>query len=410
MWLLLLFFLVCGVLAVESRQPLWLRHVSSDVGVFGVQASRHLSGQLGGTEYPPMAVLYFLLPGLAERLLGVPFRDGFAFLNYVWIGLHLAFLNQSAGRLSVLLFAALLLAAGPIVMFRFELFVSFLVLMAWAAWRRGMPAVAGAVAGVAVLTKLYPLLLLPVFCRPPDASSPRRQIASAAAGVAAGLVLVLAIFVAGGGSLSMVEGTLSFHGSKPVALESTPAAVAMAFDYLRGAWPSRPVNAWGIHGLSLGRVPHLLSAAGVLASLGILLFSLWRRRARDAGQGIRYGLAIVTSLVFWTSLFQPQYLLWPAAFAALLPVAAVPIPRCLLIGGLLAAALLAEQVVFPCHYSEFLAIFYQGAADAVLMSALAVGKLLVAALFGLGFWEALRERTRHAVAVGYASTRQVSPE
>jgi hypothetical protein len=259
--LLPLFVLVCGVLAVESRQPLWLRHVSTDVGVFWIQASKYLSGQLEGTEYPPMAVLYFLLPGLADRILGVPFPDGFAFLNYVWIGLHLAFLNQTAGRLSALLFAALMLAAGPIVMFRFELFVSFLVLMAWAAWRRGLPAVAGAVAGVAVLTKLYPLLLFPVLCRPPDESSPKRQIASFAAGVAAALMLVMAVFVAGGGSLSMIEGTLSFHGSKPVALESTPAAVAMAFDYLRGAWPSRPVNAWGIHGLSLGRVPHLVSPA-----------------------------------------------------------------------------------------------------------------------------------------------------
>jgi hypothetical protein len=33
------------------------------------------------------------------------------------------------------------------------------------------------------------------------------------------------------------------------------------------------------------------------------------------------------------------------------------------------------------------------------MSALAVGKLLVTALFGLVFWEALRERTPHAAAV-----------
>jgi hypothetical protein len=402
--LLLLLFLVCGVLAVESRHPLWLQHVSTDVGVFWIQASKVLSGQLEGTEYPPMAVLYFLVPGLADQILGVPFPDGFAFLNYVWIGLHLALLNQTAGRLSALLFATMLLAAGPIVMFRFELFVSFLVLIAWVAWRRGLPVAAGAVAGVAVLTKVYPLLLFPVLCRPPDESSPKRQITRVAVGAAAALLLVMAVFIAGGGSLSMLEGTLSFHGSKPVALESTPAAVAMAFDALRGAWPPRPVNEWGIHGLSLGRVPGLLSTGGALASLGILLLSLWRRRgARDAGQLIRYGLAILVSVIFWTPLFQPQYLLWPVAFAVLLPLAEVPTWRCLLIGGLLVAALLAEQVIFPCHYSEFLAIFYEGAPGGMLVPTLAVGKLMVAALFALTLWEALREAPQ-------ASTRQVSPE
>ena len=401
---MLLFFLVCGVLAVESRHQLWLQHVSTDVGVFWIQANKYLAGQLEGTEYPPLAVLYFLLPRLAEGALGVPFPDGFAFLNYLLIGLHLAFLNQTAGRLSALMFGAMLLAAGPIVMFRFELLVSFLVLLAWYAWRRGLPAVAGAVMGVAVLTKLYPLLLIPVLCRPSDESSPKRHLALLGVGLAAGLLLVMAVFVAGGGSLSVIEGTLSFHGQKPVALESTAAAVAMAFDYLRGAWPSQPVNAWGIHGLVLGRVPLLLCTAGSLASLGILLFSLWRRRhARDAGQGIRTGLALLVSVIFWTTLFQPQYLLWPVAFAVLLPAAGVPTRRCVLIGGLLAAALLAEQVIFPCHYSEFLAIFYQRGAGGMLMPTLAVGKLVVTALFALAFWEALREAPQ-------ASTLQVSPE
>lgn len=397
--LLLLLFLVCGVLALESRHPLWLQHVSTDVGVFWIQANKYLSGQLDGTEYPPMAMLYFLLPGLADQFLRVPFSDGFAFLNYLWLGLHLALLNQIAGRLSALMFGAMMLAAGPIVMFRFELFVSFLVLMAWVAWRRGLPVATGAVAGVAVLTKLYPLLLIPILCRPPDESSPKRQITRVALGAAAAPLLVMAVFIAGGGSLSMLEGTLSFHGNKPVALESTPSVVAMAFDALRGAWPPRPVNEWGIHGLSLGRVPGLLCTGGALASLGILLFSLWRRRgARDAGQVIRYGLAILVSVIFWTPLFQPQYLLWPVAFAVLLPVAGVPTRRCLLIGGLLVAALLAEQVIFPCHYGEFLDIFYQGAAGGMLMPTLAVGKLMVTALFALTFWEALRDRTQHAAA------------
>lgn len=391
--LILLLFLVCGVLAVESRHPLWLRHVGSDVGEFSIRASKYLTGQLEGTEYPPMAVLYFLLPRFADGILGVPFQEGFSFLNSLWIGLHLAFLNQAAGRLSALTFGAMMLAAGPIVMFRFELFVSFLVLMAWYAWRREQPAVAGAVVGVAILTKLYPLVLIPVLCRPPGESSPKRQIVSMGVGLASGLMLVMAVFVVGGGPISMLTGMLSFHGHKPVGLESTPAALAMTLDALRGAWPSEAVNQWGIHGLPLGPVPRLLCMGGTLATLGILVLSLWRRQERDPGQGIRYGLAILVSLIFWSPLFQPQYLIWPVAFAALLPVAGVALRPCLLIGALFVTSLLAEQVIFPCHYTEFLAIFYEQGPSGMLLPALALGKLGVAALFGSALWEALRARS-----------------
>jgi hypothetical protein len=246
---------------------------------------------------------------------------------------------------------------------------------------------------VAILTKLYPLVLSPVLCRPPGESSPKRQIVSVGVGVAAGLMLVLAVFVLGGGPISMLTGMLSFHGQKPVGLESTPAALAMAFDYLRGAWPSHSVNEWGIHGLPLGPVPRLLCIGGTLATLGSLVLSLWRRRQeRDPGQSIRYGLAMLVSLIFWSTLFQPQYLLWPVAFAALLPIAGVPLRRCLLVAALFVTAFLAEQVIFPCHYTEFLAIFYQQAPSGMLMPTLALGKLVVAALFGLTLWEALRAR------------------
>jgi hypothetical protein len=98
------------------------------------------------------------------------------------------------------------------------------------------------------------------------------------------------------------------------------------------------------------------------------------------------------SLIFWTPLFQPQYLIWPVAFAALLPVAGVPIRRCLWIGALFVTAFVAEQMIFPCHYTEFLAIFYEQAPSGMLMPTLAVGKLAVAALFGLALWGALRAR------------------
>jgi hypothetical protein len=60
----------------------------------------------------------------AEFAFHVGFGENFFFANYVLLGLHLALLNQVAGRRSAIIFGVLMLAAGSIVLFRYELLVS----------------------------------------------------------------------------------------------------------------------------------------------------------------------------------------------------------------------------------------------------------------------------------------------
>ena len=94
---------------------------------------------------------------------------------------------------------------------------------------------------------------------------------------------------------------------------------------------------------------------GLLASPSALLYSFWKR----GGNLILTAQAMIVALIFWTTLFQPQYLIWPVAFKALLPLTGLEARRLSLIVGVFALALATEQIVFPCHYSEFLAIFYE---------------------------------------------------
>ena len=104
------------------------------------------------------------------------------------------------------------------------------------------------------------------------------------------------------------------------------------------------------------------------------------------------------ALIFWTTLFQPQYLIWPAVFTALLPLTGLEARRLYLMVGLFAVAFASEQIVFPCHYTEFLAIFYEHRPAGVLIVALAIGKIAVTALFILAFQAAWKPPSTEMVA------------
>ncbi len=383
--LLGLFMFICGILAVESRHALWTQHLGGDLGEFWIRTERYLNGTLEGTEYPPFAVLFFLFVRAWVVKTQVGFVEVFAFWIYVLIALHLAFLNEVGGRYSCLIYGLMMAAAGPILLFRFELLVSFLTLLAWYAWRRGYTKTGGALLSMGILSKLYPLLLVPLMLFPPGRKGDLKKHATQALiGMVMGVVITMTVFCIGGGPISMLKGMVSFHGHKPAGLESTISVVAIGVSYLKGQWPPQSVNEYGIHGLPFPRWARLIVQVLTLTSLGAILAHWWFKRDKDF---LIYGQALFFSLIFWSTLFQPQYLLWPLGFTALLPLVGVPLWRAAAMGGLAVFALLTEQVVFPTHYTEFLAIFYQNAPVGNLMVSLAACKLATAAMYALCLYE-----------------------
>ena len=294
-------------------------------------------------EYPPLA----LVPWIVPRLVSGDDIHRYAWLLAVQnavlatgIALCLAWLTRrgwsTAGVSAVLATGALLLlGAGNIVVWLFDLVAALLVGLALVAVALRRPAFAGLLLGVGTMVKVYPAVVLPVlvlaYLAEGDRRSAGRILVAAAAAVA--LVMVPTFLVAGEG----VRSFLDYQADRGLQLESVTAGLAMLVALFGG--PDTTVyqgfGAWQIRGPLTGQLAALSSIALILA-VGVVLVSALVRVRRDVRiQGMVAPASIVActtaailAVMVANKVLSPQFLVW------LLPVAPLlPRPQALLAAG-----------------------------------------------------------------------------
>jgi uncharacterized membrane protein len=303
-------------------------------------------------EYPPGALPVFVAPA--------PFADyagAFAWLMAacgVALVAVLAFVRRGAA-----LYAALApVLVGSLILSRFDLWPSLLLVAALAALLAERHAVGWALLGAAVAAKLWPLAVVPLAL----VWTLRR---GRAASVLAGAAVVAAAFVpfallAPHGLWESVRG----QASRPLQVESLGAALLTVFGH------PAVVSSHG----SQNVVGH--DAVGVvLTGLGVAsLVAVWTGFALGPASPerlVRFAAAAVCAFVAFDRVLSPQYLLW------LIPL--VPLVRG--VRGLAATAVLTAacaltQVWFPRRYFEYVETFHLAgvvlARDLLLVALLAV--------------------------------------
>ena len=337
---------------------------------------------LQGNEYQPGALFFFLLPYLLTSF-GISTLSAFFLVNAVLLVLHVVVLKHLGGAKAAGIGLLLFLAAGPISYFRFELLVSFLVLVSFLAWLKERPLLSGALLGLAGGVKIYPLFLAPIFLR--QSVSPRtpQAVCHFALGCVAGLgFLLTAFWLTGGTGESLVE-SLRYHIQKPVSVFSVTGGIALLAGSIHGTLP-QPVNAYGIHGFLLHESVGLVSALGLLCSLAVVSLATPKGnvspRERMARSMLLMHVALVSFLV-WPTGLQPQYLLWPLAFTALLPVAGLPWWRVLPVVSLHAVVLLTAQILYPVRFDDLLDIMYRRVVAPELLVFLLLGVMALLLLY-----------------------------
>nr|WP_307795243.1 glycosyltransferase family 87 protein [Actinacidiphila acididurans] len=252
-------------------------------------------------QYPPGAAAVLMAPVVLP------------FLSYVNAFFVLALLTDAAVTVMLLVYGrgrarpaagawvwvVGVTVAGPVVFARYDVMVTAVGMLALLELRR-RPRVAGLLAGVGTMLKVWPLLVLTGTPR----GRPTRRAWSWGVGTAA--VVGVAFAVAMPGAFSF----LTFQRDRGTEVESLGAMVFHVARHL--GWHGQPAMHYGSVEF-LGRHVHMVSwAALALSVLALCWLVVWRLRARTFSDATPYDAAFTALLVFTTTsrVISPQYMVW----------------------------------------------------------------------------------------------------
>ncbi len=253
-------------------------------------------------QYPPAAAAAFLAPALLPF---VSYASAFYLLACAADALVFALLLRASrapgGRLDgAWLWIVGVAVLGPIALARYDVLATAVAVAALLAVAR-YPRVAGVLAGIGAMVKVWPVLVLAGVAR---GRAVRRVWLSAAATVAA-LAVVFWVFTRGAFAF------LTEQRQRGIEIESLGALPFHIARYL-GLWSGTSRLHYGSFEF-LGPYVHTMSelvlASSVLA-FGWLVW--WRLKARAFDRAVLYDAAFTAVLVFITTsrVISPQYLIW----------------------------------------------------------------------------------------------------
>lgn len=362
-----------------------------DLSIYFVDARNTLGGWQPYTqfklEYPPLALLPFLGPFLlagGKRLLFTQF----AFLFLLQSALFSTLIAWAIARTAALawpgrtpvgvlaLYGLLVAISAPLLPWRYDLFPAMLVALALWAVFADRPALAGALLGLGVAAKLYPIVLLPIAGAYYVAGKSWRALGRLALGTAAALLVALLPFVLTSAG-AMIE-FLRYHQQRGLQIESLPAGLILLAHVLLGTRVGLGFNFGALHLVSpladaalRWLMPLFAVAYGTVLLLAFTRFRHEHREGRSIAPAtlINFLLAGLLAFVATNKVFSPQYIIWLLPFAPLLR------PR---LAALLVGITAATIALFPYDYADLLALH-----DAPVLLLNARNGLLLALLLAL---------------------------
>ena len=317
-------------------------------------------------EYPPLALLTFLLPAIFFRTpqaYGWAFGGEFLIINLIILVLIAAiapYLQVSKWK-ALGIYTAFLIGIGALVFNRYDLLPTMLVLLALFAFLKKKTTSAWTASALGTMSKIYPAMLVPIFAL---YHLSQRSYRKMVLGIAVFLFVLLAISLPW--LLLNADGFLHFltyHAVRGLHSEST-YGVGLLVGGLLGITQVKGVFNFGSWNLS-SPLADLFANISVYITAGLLLivylsfaYQLRKRsnsnritnfsETETAALIVRYtALAILVTLLA-SKVFSPQYLIWLCPIIALLKT-----PNRYTIWALFLVAAGFTQYVYPYHYGEF---------------------------------------------------------
>ena len=319
-WQLALFILVVCLIYCVLFNTVYKTPYSA-MGVFLKYASLVMQGQVPyvdfSLEYPPLALLFFVLPRLASSSIIIyTILYKAEVLLAILIGLFLIYLlARRLGKAPwkmMLVYTLCIIAVGPIVAEQFDIFSAILTLGSLYAYILGKNKTAWALLALGALTKIYPLFLAPVYL---VIALRNRQYRAAGSGILTALligVIFAGPFVIVGSD--SIKSLVEYHLQRGIQLESTYSSFLLIFDKL-GLTQVNTVFNFGSWNLAGGPVDALTKLSSYLLVI-LLLIAYWfiyRRTKPGKSQSTRigaYALLVLCIVLITSKVLSPQYLIW----------------------------------------------------------------------------------------------------
>lgn len=352
------------LLWLQALVPAYHIHLRSDTDGFYFQRARyflehgHLSN-LGYNEYQPGAIVFFLLlsPWMWFEISPNAYALGLVATNILLAWLSIAVWRTRFGWQPALVASLVLLVTGPLVLYRFELWLGAMLVptIAWLLEKRYGPA--SITLALATLTKIFPVILTPYL------ALVALEQGKAHAVRAVLLFVGTIIFSLGLYCLffqvhpKTLLGDASIHGNKPVHAESTWGSLLTWWAKLESGSFAKGKGALGIYGIDPDFVPLSTSIINYsfIPVLGLWYLYLWKKP--NALRNPYTPLATIGLLLVTSKILTAQYLLW---MGLLLPLLAKKIDRFAvgMIGSYLGLTIMT-QYLYPLRYSELLGGFFE---------------------------------------------------
>ncbi|PIS09299.1 hypothetical protein COT75_02220 [Candidatus Beckwithbacteria bacterium CG10_big_fil_rev_8_21_14_0_10_34_10] len=364
----LIFFLVL-VWYLQSKIPLWRGHLEIDVWDYYNTISLFLKNQsfasLKGNEILPGGLLFFLFPLLLSinNFTYLNFLNSFVVLNLILLLLHFLVYEKNLSYFKLFPFLLILLVSGPILLFRFELFVSLIVILSILFWQKKRFFLSVLLLGIATTIKLYPIFFLPYFLYLGFINFKKEKQLTSTFFLLVyfflGALLPLFIFTVFGGRIEQFIYSLSFHSEKPLSIESIFGSIFIIFNLALKGMPPPLLGTHGLWGLNWSSVkPQWLNLVS-LFPLGFLYFYIFfKTKIKRQLSGSILFLIILFSLVFSKNL-HPQYFFW---FIFLMPFIKTKKGREIeffKISFLVLITILLTQCLYPLLYTQLIEGFFK---------------------------------------------------
>ena len=328
-----------------------------DTSLFADAARKVAAGQVPyrdfSLEYPPGSLIPIVLPQLAGA---DHYADAFKALEMLFVALMIVGVAFAASRVgltarriyaSSLLTAAGFVLLGPVLLIRFDPWPALLTVAAIATLISTRRPIAFGLLGAAVATKLFPLVLLPVFWTYlASRSSGKRSLAAFLLGGAA-FTMPFALLGPGG-----VASSLERQLGRGLEVESLGASALLVLHQV-GLSTVRVEPASGSFDV-VGVAPTVLSwsQGAILIVVLVWIVVAFARSQRGSTELVRASAASVAAVVAFGKVLSPQFLVWVVPLVVLAVVADADIVE----GAALLLVTVLTWILYPGLHEELVTL------------------------------------------------------